>query len=86
MKKVTKEHLEQIQELNKKQIDIKIALGDTLIMQDNIDKRKAEQLKVMSEVSGEMQEFSSTLTEKYGDVQIDVILYLIKRLQGMFLI
>ena len=85
MKKVTKEHLEQIQELNKKQIDIKIALGDTLIMQDNIDKRKAEQLKVMSEVSGEMQEFSSTLTEKYGDVQIDV-LYLIKRLQGMFLI
>tara|TARA_R110002050_G_scaffold118847_5_gene236524 strand:- start:2149 stop:2433 length:285 start_codon:yes stop_codon:yes gene_type:complete len=73
MKKVTKEHLEQIQELNKKQIDIKIALGDTLIMQDNIDKRKAEQLKVMSEVSGEMQEFSSTLTEKYGDVQIDVI-------------
>lgn len=73
MKKVTKEHLEQIQELNKKQIDIKIALGDTLIMQDNVDKRKAEQLKVMSEVSEEMQKLSESLTEKYGDVQIDVV-------------
>lgn len=73
MKKVTKKHLEQIQELNKKQIDIKIALGDTLIMQSNVDRRKEEQLKVMSEVSEEMQKLSESLTEKYGDVQIDVV-------------
>jgi len=73
MKKVTKKHLEQIQEFNKKQIDIKIALGDTLIMIENINQRKDEQLQALSKVSEEMKGLSEVLTEKYGNVQIDVV-------------
>ena len=73
MKKVTKKHLEQIQEFNKKQIDIKIALGDTLIMIENINQRKDEQLQALSKVSEEMKGVSEVLTEKYGNVQIDVV-------------
>jgi|TARA_R110002049_G_scaffold76993_12_gene197339 chromosome segregation ATPase len=72
MKKVSTEHLEQIQELNKKQVDIKIALGETQLMQQNVDNRVKELQDSFSEVSKEMQELSNELKEEHGDVQIDV--------------
>lgn len=72
MKKVSKKHLEQIQELNKKQIDIKIALGDTQLMQSDLDKRVSDLKVQFTDVSAEMQELSGELKEKYGDCQIDV--------------
>ena len=72
MKKVSTEHLEQIQELNKKQVDIKIALGETQLMQQNVDNRVKELQDSFSEVSKEMQELSNELKEEHGEVQIDV--------------
>lgn len=72
MKKVSTEHLEQIQELNKKQVDIKIALGETQLMQQNVDNRVKELQDSFSEVSKEMQELSEELKEEHGEVQIDV--------------
>lgn len=72
MKKVSTEHLDKIQELNKKQVDIKIALGETQLMQLNVDNRVKELQDSFSEVSKEMQELSNELKEEHGEVQIDV--------------
>jgi chromosome segregation ATPase len=72
MKKVSTEHLDKIQELNKKQVDIKIALGETQLMQQNVDNRVKELQDSFSEVSKEMQELSEELKEEHGEVQIDV--------------
>lgn len=72
MKKVSKKHLEQIQELNKKQIDVKIALGDTVIMGENLKERVSSLTDEFKGISEEMKTLSSELTEAYGDVQIDV--------------
>ena len=72
MKKVSTEHLDKIQELNKKQADIKIALGETQLMQQNVDNRVKELQDSFSEVSKEMQELSEELKEEHGEVQIDV--------------
>tara|TARA_R110000823_G_scaffold207234_1_gene337872 strand:- start:199 stop:483 length:285 start_codon:yes stop_codon:yes gene_type:complete len=72
MKKVSTEHLDKIQELNKKQVDIKIALGETQLMQLNVDNRVKELQDSFSEVSKEMQELSEELKEEHGEVQIDV--------------
>jgi chromosome segregation ATPase len=72
MKKVSTEHLDKIQELNKKQVDIKIALGETQLMQQNVDNRVKELQDSFSEVSKEMQELSNELKEEHGEVQIDV--------------
>jgi soluble P-type ATPase len=73
MKKVSKKHLEQIQELNKKQIDIKIALGDTQLMQGDLDKRVSNLKVEFTDVSEEMKKLSEDLKESYGDCQIDVM-------------
>tara|TARA_R100000935_G_C2824897_1_gene161764 strand:+ start:1468 stop:1752 length:285 start_codon:yes stop_codon:yes gene_type:complete len=72
MKKVSTEHLEQIQELNKKQIDTKIALGETQLMQLDLDKRVKELQDSFALVSEEMKELSEVLKEEHGEVQIDV--------------
>ena len=72
MKKVSKEHLEKIQELNKKQIDNKIALGETQLMQLDLDKRVKELQDSFAEVSVEMKGLSEELKEEHGEVQIDV--------------
>ena len=73
MKKVSKKHLEQIQELNKKQIDIKIALGDKQLMQGDLDKRVSNLKVEFTDVSEEMKKLSEDLKESYGDCQIDVM-------------
>ena len=73
MKKVSKKHLEQIQELNKKQIDIKIALGDTQLIQGDLDKRVSNLKVEFTDVSEEMKKLSEDLKESYGDCQIDVM-------------
>ncbi len=73
MKKVSKKHLEQIQELNKKQIDIKIQLGETLIVKSNINEKVDMLLKDSRKVGEEMQTLSGELKDKYGDCQIDVV-------------
>ena len=73
MKKVSKKHLEQIQELNKKQIYIKIALGDTQLMQGDLDKRVSDLKVEFTDVSEEMKKLSEDLKESYGDCQIDVM-------------
>ena len=73
MKKVSKKHQEQIQELNKKQIDIKIALGDTQLMQGDLDKRVSNLKVEFTDVSEEMKKLSEDLKESYGDCQIDVM-------------
>lgn len=73
MKKVSKKHLEQIQELNKKQIDIKIQLGETSIVKSNIDEKVDMLLKDSRKVGEEMQKLSGELKDKYGDCQIDVV-------------
>jgi hypothetical protein len=73
MKKVSKKHLEQIQELNKKQIDIKIQLGETSIVKSNIDEKVDMLLKDSRKVGEEMQTLSGELKDKYGDCQIDVV-------------
>lgn len=72
MKKVSTEHLEKIQELNKKQIDNKIALGETQLMQLDLDKRVKGLQDSFAEVSVEMKELSEELKEEHGEVQIDV--------------
>lgn len=73
MKKVSKKHLEQIQELNKKQIDIKIQLGETQIVKSNINQKVDMLLKDSQKVGEEMQTLSGELKDKYGDCQIDVV-------------
>lgn len=72
MKKVSTEHLDKIREFNKKQVDIKIALGETQLMQLQVDTRVKELQDSFSEVSEQMQELSVELQEEYGEVQIDV--------------
>tara|TARA_R110002050_G_scaffold261523_1_gene401490 strand:+ start:126 stop:410 length:285 start_codon:yes stop_codon:yes gene_type:complete len=72
MKKVSKKHLEQIQELNKKQVDIKIALGETVLMENDIDSRVKSLVVDFTEVQTDMKKLSKDLQEKYGEVQIDV--------------
>lgn len=72
MAKIKKEELEKVQELNSKLGSIKMALGDAYIVKKNVDNRLEQLPKEFQEVQSDFDEFTKSLEETYGNVQIDI--------------
>ena len=70
--KLTKEELDALQKSNNEQIEIKIGLGETVLVIAQAEERRDSLLEKFKEHSQNFKNFSDELKEKYGDCKIDI--------------
>jgi len=71
-KSIKKEELENVQELNGKLGQIKIALGDACIVENQVETQKETLLSDWAKGQEKLKEMGEALQKAYGDVNIDI--------------
>lgn len=67
--KISKEHLEKLQELNRNTTDIKIQLAGVTVEISELESRKSHLITIHNTLAQQEAEFSSEIKDTYGDVK-----------------